>query len=146
MPIPITDKILADDTSLLRESLTWQISFTRAGASHTCADIIVPDAHFAPLLRSERVLVSLPQSHMMCSTGVLTNYVKELLAWWVNYLPVPSVTHPCPRLSMKCCLRGTIKGKQGQLLHLEGHAGLIYAGQPHQVAWIHAAMRSISGA
>ncbi len=62
------------------ENVTWQISFTRAGASHTCADIIVPDAHFAPLLRSERVLAACLIAHDV-QHGGLTNYVKELLAW-----------------------------------------------------------------
>ncbi len=62
------------------ENVTWQISFTRAGASHTCADIVVPDEHFAPLLRSEKVLAACLIAHDVQHRG-LTNYVEELLAW-----------------------------------------------------------------
>ena len=96
----ITSRYLSQTRFLLTipvcfESLTWQVSFTRAGACHTCADILVPDAQFAPLLRSERVLSACLNAHDVQHRG-LTSYVKELLAWWVIHLTVPSVPGRTP--------------------------------------------------
>lgn len=76
------------DIPLCFESLTWQVSFTRAGASHTCADLIVPDAHFAPLLRSGKVLAACLCADDMQQKG-LTRYIKELLIWWATYRTMP---------------------------------------------------------
>jgi hypothetical protein len=83
--LAITCRYLSDTKFLLnipfcQEVLTWHLSFAKPGAKHLCPDILVPDADFAPLLRSEKTLPA-----RLCAKDVhqkaLTLLFKDLLQW-----------------------------------------------------------------
>ena len=139
----ITSRFLSQTSFLLTipvcfESLTWQVSFAQTGASCTCADILVPDEHFAPLLRSEKVLTACINAHDAQHKG-LTHCVEELLAWWATCRTMPYVSRQClPGHSTPS------SGQEREFLH--AHEPLRYCWSASS-SWLdHVAMRSISDA
>lgn len=87
--LAITCRYLSETKFLLNipfcyEILTWHLSFAKPGAKHLCPDILVPDADFTPLLRSERTLAACLRAQDEQQRG-LTLLIKELLQWWVHF-------------------------------------------------------------
>lgn len=79
----ITSRYLSQTKFLLDipfcfESLSWQLGFSKLGGRYACPDILVPDAHFVPLLHSEEVLAAYLKAEELQQRG-LTLLVKALL-------------------------------------------------------------------